>query len=160
MRLLSCVVGTALTLAMAVAPAAEPDSIFGQQVVNQEMAKHPELALLSLHTVPPGGSQSAIIASSVLAKVGKKSDPDDLVVVQTGKPEVKDMPKRQIFDLLFPLLDKTGTVIGTIVMEVKFSAEKTSEGALQKGTTVQTEIRKLVASKDQLFERSPVGPGA
>jgi hypothetical protein len=150
----SVLVAALLTFPLSVASSAGRGDILGQKIVDQEMAKHPELALLSLHTIPPQASQSEIIASTKREKVGKKSDPDDLFVVKTGKPEIKDMPKRQIFDLLFPLRDEKGKIIGTVVMEVNYSAEMTRKGALKTGGLVAKEIRQQVPSKEQLFERN------
>lgn len=143
------VVIVALSLA---AESKQENNILAQKLVDQEMSKHPELNLMGLHSTPPNSAQSQIIACSNRTKVGKKSDPDDLEVVQTGKPAVEEKPERQIFDLGFPLLDRNGTTIGTLVMEIKFSHEKTKEGALNRGKKIQAELQKQIASKAALFQ--------
>ena len=126
--------------------------IFAQKLVDQITAKHPELNIIGLHSTPPDGSQSVIVACSNKSKVGKKSDPDDLEVMQSGKPTVEEKKDRQIFDLGFPLLDQNGTTIGVLVMEVKFSYEKTSDGAMNRGKQIQSELQKQIPSKAKLFE--------
>jgi hypothetical protein len=126
--------------------------ILAQKLVDRITAEHPELNIIGLHSTPPNGSQSVIVACSNKSKVGKKSDPDDLEVMQSGKPTVEEKKDRQIFDLGFPLLDRNGTTIGVLVLEVKFSYEKTSEGAMNRGKQIQSELQKQIPSKAKLFE--------
>jgi len=130
-----------------------PDShIYAQKLVDETIAKHPELRQIGLHTTPPNSSQSVIIAISDKKKIGKKSDPDDLEVMKTGKPSAELMEKKGIYDLGFPLLDQSGTIIGTAVMEIKLTAENTKEGAMNRGKIIQEELRKRIPSKEKLFE--------
>lgn len=143
----------AIYLARVVVAQSAPDNkIYAQKLVDQAMNKHPELHLMGLHSVRTDGGHSAIIACSNKAKVGKKSDPDDLEVAQTGKPVVEEKKDRQIYDLGFPLLDRNGTTIGTLVMEIKFGYSKSKENALAKGRQIQAELQKQIASREELFE--------
>ena len=127
--------------------------IYAQKLVDETIAKHPELRQLGLHTTPPNSSQSIIIAISDKKKIGKKSDPDDLDVMKTGKPTAELMEKKAIYDLGFPLLDQSGAIIGTAVLEMKLSAENTKEGALRRGKIIQEELQKQIPSKEKLFEK-------
>src|SRR5258708_6799297 len=130
----------------------QENNIFAQKLVDQIIAKHPELKQIGLHTTPPNSSQSVIIAINDKKKVGKKSDPDDLEVMKTGKPSAEVNKTKQIYDLGFPLLDQTGKIIGTVVMEIKLSSENTKEGAMNRGKIIQEELRKEISSKEKLFE--------
>lgn len=134
------------------AQSANDNKIYAQKLVDDAMSKHPELHLMGLHSTRTEGGQSAIIACSNRSKVGKKSDPDDLEVAQTGKPAAEEKKDRQIYDLGFPLLDRNGTTIGTLVMEIKFGYSKSKEDALIKGKQIQAELQKQIASREQLFE--------
>jgi hypothetical protein len=134
------------------AQASGENHIYAQKLVDTEMNRHPELHLMGLHSVRADGGPSAIIACSNKAKVGKKSDPDDLEVQQTGKPTVEEKKERGIYDLGFPLLDRNGTTIGTVVMEIKTSASKSKQAALRKGQRIQSELQGQISSKAQLFE--------
>jgi hypothetical protein len=134
------------------AQANQENNIFAQKLVDQAIAKHPELRQIGLHTTPPNSSQSVIIAINDKKKVGKKSDPDDLDVMKTGKPTAELMEKKGIYDVGFPLLDQSGTIIGTVVMEIKLSSENTKEGAMNRGKIIQGELRKEITSKEKLFE--------
>jgi hypothetical protein len=131
---------------------AQENKIYAQKLVDQTIAKHPELRQIGLHSIPPNSSDSMIIAINDPKKVGKKSDPDDLEVMKTGKPSVEIIDRKQIYDLGFPLLDRSGNIIGVAVMEIKLSAEKSKESALQRGKIIQQELRKEIPSKEKLFE--------
>jgi hypothetical protein len=121
--------------------------------VDQTMAKHPEVRVMGMHSTPPNGSKTmSIIACSTLSKVGKKSDPDDIEVMQTGKPVAEDSPKKEIIDLGLPLLDQQGEIIGTVVLEIKYSYTKSKEGALDRGKQIQAELQKAIPTKAKLFE--------
>jgi iron complex outermembrane receptor protein len=131
---------------------AQENKIYAQKLVDQTIAKHPELRQIGLHSIPPNSSDSMIIAINDPKKVGKKSDPDDLEVMKTGKPSVEIIYRKQIYELGFPLLDRSGNIIGVAVMEIKLSAEKSKESALQRGKIIQEELRKEIPSKEKLFE--------
>jgi hypothetical protein len=131
---------------------AQENKIYAQKLVDQTIAKHPELRQIGLHSIPPNSSESMIIAINDPKKVGKKSDPDDLEVMKTGKPSVEIIDRKQIYDLGFPLLDRSGKIVGVAVMEIKLSAEKSKESALQRGKIIQEELRKEIPSKEKLFE--------
>jgi hypothetical protein len=131
---------------------AQENKIYAQKLVDQTIAKHPELRQIGLHSIPPNSSESMIIAINDPKKVGKKSDPDDLEVMKTGKPSVEIIERKQIYDLGFPLLDRSGKIVGVAVMEIKLSAEKSKESALQRGKIIQEELRKEIPSKEKLFE--------
>ena len=144
----------ALTLCAMTSPSlqAQENKIYAQKLVDQTIAKHPELRQIGLHSIPPNSSESMIIAINDPKKVGKKSDPDDLEVMKTGKPSVEIIDRKQIYDLGFPLLDRSGKIVGVAVMEIKLSAEKSKESALQRGKIIQEELRKEIPSKEKLFE--------
>jgi hypothetical protein len=131
---------------------AQENKIYAQKLVDQTIAKHPELRQIGLHSIPPNSSESMIIAINDPKKVGKKSDPDDLEVMKTGKPSVEIIDRKQVYDLGFPLLDRSGKIVGVAVMEIKLSAEKSKESALKRGKIIQEELRKEIPSKEKLFE--------
>ena len=126
--------------------------IFAQKLVDETVTAHPELRLLGLHSVPPGTEQSQIIANNFKEKVGKKSDPDDIDVQKTGQPECEPKNDRNVWDIGYPLRDQKGTIIGTAVLELKYSAQKTKEGALKQAGKILKEMQNQLPSKDKLFE--------
>jgi hypothetical protein len=129
----------------------KPDSL-AQTLADQVARAHPELNVIGFHLTPPGGKDNVIVASSNRTKVGKKSDPDDLEVMTTGKAAVDTKEPRQLIDIGLPLLDRAGHTIGTVVMEVKFSYTKDPAAALKRATEIRDQLRKQIPSKESLFQ--------
>src|SRR5258705_1315911 len=130
---------------------AQSNDIYAQRLVDRIAASHPELNVLGLHVTPPNSSDNIIIACSNRSKVGKKSDPDDLDVMKTLKPVIEVKNDRKIIDGGLPLYDASKTLIGTVVMEVKFSFTQDPDVALQRATQIRDEISKQIQSTQQLF---------
>src|SRR5258708_14788973 len=94
---------TALTIsAAAIVPAAAAaaalgkaadNAIYAQTLVNETMAKHPELLVLGMHAIKPGSKGSHMIAAN-LDRIGKDDDEDDLAVSKEHKtilaPNIKE----------------------------------------------------------------------
>ncbi len=134
------------------ADAGVPQKIFAQKLAEDEAAKHPEVNIVGFHVNPPNSADNIIIAASNSRKVGKKSSPDDVEVITTGKPAVDKRVERSLTDVGLPLKDAQGTIIGMVVMEVKFSYTKDEKVALKRAQQILSEIEKQVPTKDKLFE--------
>jgi hypothetical protein len=88
------------------------NKIYAQQLVNELMAKHPELVVVGLHATVPGAKTETMIATN-LDRVGKVDDDDDIAVSTEHKtilaPNMKD-PAR--FEVQIPLKDTAGNFLG------------------------------------------------
>src|SRR6202030_3048502 len=62
--------------------------IYAQKLVDETLAKHPEVVILAFHVTPPESQENVIIASNI-GRIGKKADEDDLRVIRTGKPNLE-----------------------------------------------------------------------
>lgn len=91
---------------------AADNKIYAQQLVNELMAKYPELVVVGLHATVPGAKTETMIATN-LDRVGKQDDDDDIAVAQEHKtvlaPNMKDPHK---FEVQVPLKDTAGNFIG------------------------------------------------
>ncbi len=67
--------------ATAPVPRIEVHAPYAQQLIEKIKSEHPEIQKLGLHAVPPGQTESAIIASNFPEKIGKLSSPSDLQTV-------------------------------------------------------------------------------
>ena len=98
------------------------NAIYAQTLVNETLAKHPEVVVIGLHAIRPGASKSTMIAAN-LDRIGKEDDEDDLAVSRERKtilaPNLKD-PTR--FEVAVPLQDATGKVIGSLSAVFKYHA--------------------------------------
>jgi iron complex outermembrane receptor protein len=91
---------------------AADNKIYAQQLVNELMAKYPELVVVGLHATAPGAKTETMIATN-LDRVGKQDDDDDIAVAQEHKtvlaPNAKDPHK---FEVQVPLKDAAGNYLG------------------------------------------------
>lgn len=134
-------------------PRVKVDAAFAEYLVLKEKAMHPEIQKLGMHAVPPRQTQSAIIANNVLGKIGKLSAPSDLKIVASGKPKAEK--EDGFWDTFVPLHDRTGKVIGFLVMEVPFSTAKVHEDAIAVGISIRNEVEQQVPRKSILFGAAP-----
>ena len=62
--------------------------ILAQKLVDDLTAKHPGLVRVAMHLTPLNRSDIIIVACNITARIGKKSDPEDLTAMRTGKAVV------------------------------------------------------------------------
>ncbi|MFC5863206.1 hypothetical protein ACFPT7_12950 [Acidicapsa dinghuensis] len=124
---------------------------FAQQLIVKLKNQHPEIQKLSLHAVPPGQTQSAIIASNLSEKIGKLSSPDDLAAVAAGQPNVHRVEQGKFWDTFVPVHDYRGDVIGFLIMEVPFRTASTESEAIAVGTMIRNQLQQQVPTLETLF---------
>lgn len=136
----------------AAAPArVQVNAPFAEQLIVKEKTMHPEIQKLGLHAVPPGQTQNVIVANNLPEKVGKVSSPSDMKLVASGQPVAVRKEEGKFFDTFVPLHDRTGQVIGFLVMEVPFATANTQAGAIQKGTSIRDEVQQQAPTLETLF---------
>ena len=141
----------ALIFAGAVGTAAQaPGKIYAQKLVDETLAKHPEVVIMAMHVTPPGKAENVIIASNI-GRIGKKADEDDLRVIHTGKANLERNKKGDHFEVELPLQDEAGKTIGAV--GIVFMYKPDNETAFQKrAEEVRDEMRKQIPSVGKLFE--------
>jgi hypothetical protein len=140
-----------------------PQKIYGQQLSDETMAKHPELLSVTLHGIPPGMSDVyTMFAGSYPERIGNPDDPDDIDVSKKGITIVdprwhrtKDNPKK--FVVLMPMRDSAGQNIGLVVYAFKNPPASTSNSAvemdyLKQSMALRDELQTKIPSYDALFE--------
>lgn len=120
-----------------------------QRLVDELSKKHPELVRVGLHVTPPGSSENIIVASNVAAKLGQKSDPEDLRAMETGRPVV--LREGENFDVTLPLHDATGKIIGAIGLTLKPAGGEEEGDATRRARAIASELEKRIPSRDSLF---------
>jgi iron complex outermembrane receptor protein len=112
---------------------------FAQKLVDEALAKHPQVLLLAIHA---GAPKYDIIASN-FGRIGKLGDEDDLRCIHTGKDNLEVNPKGIHFEDQTPLRDQSGKIIGAIGIVFSY---KHGDGtmALQK---IAQEISKDMAAQ-------------
>jgi hypothetical protein len=138
--------GVAASAADAVLGKPADNKIYAQTLVNDLMAKYPELVVVGLHATVPGAKDETMIATN-LDRVGKIDDDDDIAVAQEHKtilaPNMKDPHK---FEVQVPLKDTAGNFLGAscgLVFKYKAGDDE-----------VQLHIKAL-AIRDELAAKTP-----
>ncbi len=127
-----------------------PRSVLAQKLADDLARNHPDLVRVGLHVTPPGGSENIIVASNVAAKVGQKSDLEDLKALRTGQPVV--LKEEGNFDVTLPLHDASGKIIGTVGLTLKPQGAEQESSAVERARKMARELEKQIASKAKLFE--------
>jgi len=146
------IVVTCGALLRAQTPAASPplgraadNKIFAQALVNELMAKNPDLLVVGFHAIAPGATEQKMIASN-LDRIGKDDDEDDKAVVTEGKticcPNAKEPNK---FEVQVPMKDAAGRIIGAYGFVFQYRA----------GADEVELHRKAVVLRDGLAKRIP-----
>jgi hypothetical protein len=153
---------TALAVSIcAIAPAAEAgaalgkaadNAIYAQTLVNETMAKHPELLVLGMHAIKPGSKGSRMIAAN-LDRIGKDDDEDDLAVSKERKtilaPNIKEPAK---FEVAVPLKDAGGRVIGSLSTVFKYAAGDDEVKMHAAAVAIRDDLAKKIPNVAALFE--------
>jgi iron complex outermembrane receptor protein len=131
---------------------AADNAIYAQSLVNEQMAKHPELLVLGMHAPKPGAKDSHMIAAN-LDRIGKADDEDDLAVAQERKtilaPNVKEPTK---FEVAVPLKDASGKVIGSLSTVFKYAAGDDEIKLHAAAVAIRDEMAKKIPSVAALFK--------
>jgi hypothetical protein len=94
-----------------------PPEPFAQRLVDETLAKHPEVAHLVMHVTPPNkpDTENVIIASSI-GRIGKRADEDDLRIMHTGNVEAVVAKSGDRFNVSLRLLDAAGNTLGVLAV--------------------------------------------
>jgi hypothetical protein len=90
-----------------------PVKSYGQELVDQAVAKNPQLLVVMFHVSPPGVPNYPIIASNI-GRIGKLADEDDMRVITTEKTNLEIAHGATRFEVELVMRDATGTNIGAL----------------------------------------------
>ncbi len=121
-----------------------------QKLVDDLAAKHPEIARIGLHLTPPQGADNVIVASNLPAKIGQKSDREDLRAMRSGRPVV--LKEAGSFDVTLPLHDASGKTIGALGLTFKPARGEQESAAIKRAKDAARELERQIPSAAKLFE--------
>jgi iron complex outermembrane receptor protein len=93
---------------------------FAQKLVDEALAKHPEILLMAIHSAPPGHKN--LIVASNFGRIGKIGDEDDMRCIRTGKSNLEISEKGDHFEDELILLDESGKTIGALGVVFNYKA--------------------------------------
>src|SRR5207253_5740428 len=93
-----------------------PKSIYAQFLVDDTLARHPEVEVVVLHAkAPQGGADYPIVASNI-GRIGKPADASDLEVIRTGAVKASADVQGARYEVKLPLQDAAGNTIGALAV--------------------------------------------
>jgi hypothetical protein len=122
---------------------------FAQKLVDDALAKHPEVLLIAIHAQPPG-HKNVIIASN-FGRIGKIGDEDDLRCIRTGKSNLEISPTGKHFEDELVLQDQSGKTIGALGVVFNYKPGDDKEAMAKLATQVRDEMKAQIPSKSKLF---------
>jgi hypothetical protein len=136
---------------------AVPLHTYAQALVDQALARHPNVVILALHAQPPQVKSNVIVASNI-GRIGKKADEDDMHVVTSGETKLEFNETGDRYEVEQTLLDVSGSVIGAV--GVVFPYKKGQDtGPLQKeAAQVRDEISRRISNVGNLVQPDPFDP--
>src|SRR6202048_3576547 len=85
---------------------------FAQKLVDEALAKHPEVILIAIHATPPGHKN--LIVASNFGRIGKLGDEDDMRCIRTGKSNLEATPAGNHFEDELIMQDTSGKTVGAL----------------------------------------------
>jgi len=130
---------------------ATPTNTFAQRLVDETMARHPDLQILALHITQPNSTDNIILASSI-GRIGKKGDEDDLEVMKTGKPLLEVHISGKRFEVELQLHDRNGKTIGAVSTVFAYKPGDDKSQFQRRAEMIRSEIEKKIPSVAKLVE--------
>ena len=131
-------------------PATKP-AIFAQKLVDEALAKHPEVIIIAMHVTPPGKTDNVIIASNI-GRYGKLADEDDMRVINTGKSNLELNKAGNHFEVELVLQDQSGKTIGAAGIVYNYKPGDDKSKMEKTAEQIRDEWKAQTPSKESLFE--------
>jgi hypothetical protein len=139
----------------------------GQAIVDMEMARHPELKLITVHVTPQGvpaaSDKDRCILCSSIGRIGKHDNDEDIGIYRDGTEKtematefvkgvaawsVTQAPK---YEFITPLLDQSGEKVGLLVIVFGYKAGDETAKYDRIAHEIRDDFKQAVAAKDDLL---------
>lgn len=147
------VLGTLILVGGICVAAMAAGKIFAQHLVEDAMARHPQVAGVEISSSPPGET-CMTIASTEAGGRGEKCDDDEFTAMKTNKPFVEKEKEggKEVYDITMPLHDASGKLIGTVGLDFKPDLSLQESEVVQLAGLVVHEMEVQVPTKARLFD--------
>ena len=143
------------------APLARPsaDANYAQYLVGNMLALHPQILEIDVHAIPPGSSQSIIVAAKNAARVGRRSDPDDIAVFRSGEPRVEiNRLGDQNAEVEVQLFDIYKQVIGSVEFTFPYPPGTDQDALVRQAAQYRDEMSRRILELTSLFDPVQLDP--
>lgn len=134
-----------------------PVKSYGQELVDQVVARNPRLLVIVLHVSPPNVANYPIIASNI-GRIGKVADEDDMRVVTTEKSNLEVAHGGSRFEVELVLRDVTGANIGALGLVFPYKKGNDKNALEKKAISIRDWLSKRILNAANLVEHHPYEP--
>jgi len=120
---------------------------YAQKLVDEALAKHPEILLIAIHATPPGHKN--VIVASNFGRIGKIGDEDDMRCIHTGESNLEVNGPHFEDELI--LLDGSGKTIGALGVVFNYKAGDDKEALEKIADQTRDEMKAKLPSGKKLF---------
>ena len=122
---------------------------FAQKLVDEALAKHPEIILIAIHAQPPGHKN--VIVASNFGRIGKIGDEDDMRCIHTGKSNLEVNGPHYEDELV--LQDASGKTIGALGVVFNYHDGADKEAMQKIAEATRDEMKAKLPSSKALFKQ-------
>jgi hypothetical protein len=121
---------------------------FAQKLIDEALAKHPEIILIAIHAQPPGHKN--VIVASNFGRIGKIGDEDDMRCIHTGKANLEVNGPH--FEDELVLQDASGKTIGALGVVFNYKDGDNKEALEKIAEQTRDEMKTQLPSARALFK--------
>jgi hypothetical protein len=144
-------VATTWAISMPLGADDRPARTYAQRLVDDAVARHPEVLVVMMHVTPPKTADNVVIASNI-GRIGKKADEDDLRVIQTGKPNLEVNKAGDRFEVELPLQDLSHRTVGALGVVFRYKAGDDKLALQRKAEAIRDEMRSRISHTANLMD--------
>src|ERR1700730_17808553 len=122
---------------------------FAQKLVDDALAKHPEVILIAIHAQPPGHKN--VIVGSNFGRIGEIGDEDDLRCIRTGKANLEVNSTGTHFEDELILQAASGKTIGALVVVFNYKPGNDKAAMEKIADQIRDEMKAQLPTKSALF---------
>ncbi len=134
-----------------------PIKIYGQELVDDVVAKNPGILVVVMHVTPPKAKDNIIIASNI-GRIGKLGDEDDMRVINTGKSNLEVAHGNERFEVELVLQDVTGDTIGALGLVFPYKPGMDKKAFEKKANGIRDYLKRRISNAGNLMEPFPFDP--
>lgn len=134
-----------------------PVKSYGQELVDQVVARNPSLLVIVFHVSPPNVPNYPIIASNI-GRIGKVADDDDMRVITTEKTNLEVAHGGSRFEVELVLRDVTGANIGALGLVFPYKKGDDKKALEKKAIGIRDWLAKRILNAANLVEHHPYEP--
>jgi len=124
-------------------------SPFAQKLVDEALAKHPEVILIAIHAQPP--NHKNLIVASNFGRIGKIGDEDDMRCIHTGKSNLEISSTGTHFEDELVLLDSSGKTIGALGVVFNYKQGDNKTALIKIAEQIRDEMKAKLPTASVLF---------